>query len=78
MRKAIIGGRISYLRPGQANASLSIYCAWHGCKICKPVHRGIPSDAAIVKWLLDGEKLPRGKSAAQQGPHRRMFPTADS
>lgn len=66
-------GRISVLRPGLSSEALSVYCSFHGCSVCKRMSSGVPSQAALLKWLEEGQELPRGRVPALQRRHKAMF-----
>lgn len=70
-------GRISVMRVGAPTEALSVYCGRHGCSVCIRVSRGVPSQAAILRWFQAGLALPRDRSAHTQRVHKDSFPGAD-
>ena len=70
-------GRVSVIRPGALDESLSVYCRMHGCTVCKRISRGVPSQAAIVRWFQRGQAMPRGRTAYLQNAHKRSFPSPE-
>ena len=69
-------GRISVIRPGARDESLSVYCSRHQCKVAKRISNGIPSREAILDWVVAGLATPRETGAMAQWGHKKDFPVA--
>ena len=67
-------GRISLIKPGTPQESLSIYCSRHRCSVCKRASVA-PSHQEILRWFAEGESIPRGTQASLQGRHKKLFPS---
>ena len=67
-------GKISVIRPGQATEALSVYCSLHGCSVCKRMDKGVPTQAAILRWFEEGRNVPAGRVPSLQRKHKELFP----
>jgi hypothetical protein len=67
-------GKISVIRAGQVTEALSVYCSLHGCSVCKRMDKGVPTQAAILRWFEEGRNVPAGRTPALQRKHKELFP----
>ena len=65
-------GRVTVLRPGARDESLSLYCSRHGCKVMMLMHSA-PSTTIIKRWFKCGQALPRGRTAALVARHKEQL-----
>ena len=72
-RDGVPWGRISVIREGTPREAVAIYCRRHGCQLMKLCSR-CPSHPDILDWFVRGQAVPKGRSPALQGHHKRMWP----
>eukprot|EP00959_Pyramimonas_sp_CCMP1952_P214524 4489380-Pyramimonas_sp.AAC.1 len=65
-------GRIKLFREGEPSEQLTVYSSHTGCNVSIPVRRGVPSEAAIFRWLQRGiDEFPYDRSPTTQMKHKR-------